>query len=136
MTVERTTVYEAIGGAPTLRKLVNTFYNLVANDATIRPLFPDDFTEIREKQYMFLTQFFGGPMLYSEHYGSPMMRMRHQRFPIAERHAQAWLKCMSQALDETGITGPVREFMFDRLTLTAHHMVNTEEESDPESDRR
>ena len=36
---------------------------------------------------------------------------------------------MAEALDEVGITGPEREEMWGRLVITAHHMINTKEES-------
>lgn len=130
MSDQPTTVYDWIGGASTIRRLVIRFYELVAADPVLRPLFPDDFTEVRERQYMFLTQLFDGPRLYSEQYGAPMLRMRHLRFPITRRHAEAWLACMDKALDYAGIKNPAREFMFDRLTKTAYHMINTTEEQE------
>jgi hemoglobin len=122
---ELQTVYEAIGGEKALRQLVNIFYDNVANNATLRPLFPDDFTEVREQQYWFLTQFFGGPPLYLQHRGQPKLRMRHQKFRITPTHAKAWLECMHDALSRTIESEELRNFMFERLTLTAHHMVNT-----------
>lgn len=128
------TAYDALGGAETLRKLVDAFYERVAADADLRPLFPDDFSEIREKQYEFLTQFFGGPPLYAQRNGHPMLRRRHIRFTITPRHAAAWLSCMEDALDAVSITGPVREFMLDRLARTAQHMVNVHD-GVPDADR-
>ena len=127
------TPYEAIGGAPTVAKLVEAFYARVARHPELKPLFPDDFTEIKKKQYAFLTQFFGGPHLFSEQYGPPMMRARHLPHPITPRRAEAWLACMSEALTEAGIEGPVRDYLFSRLTMTAYHMVNTKESDAPSS---
>ena len=124
------TPYEAIGGAPTVARLVDAFYTRVARHPDLAPIFPGDFTEIRKKQYAFLTQFFGGPHLYQEQYGPPMMRMRHLPFPITPRRAQAWLACMAEAMDEAGIEGPVREFLYNRLTAVAYHMVNTPDTAD------
>ncbi|MCK9911515.1 globin, partial [Microbacteriaceae bacterium K1510] len=88
------------------------------------PIFPDDLTETREKQFLFLTQFLGGPPLYSEQHGHPMLRARHMKFPITPQRADAWLSCMSQAMDKVGLEGELRKAIYDRLTLTAHHMVN------------
>lgn len=122
------TVFEAIGGEEKIRELVEAFYRRVAEDPVLRPLFPDDFSEVREKQRRFLTQFFGGPPLYTEVHGHPMLRMRHMRFRITPRHAEHWLACMRGAMEEVGIDAPVRDFMLERLTLTAYHMVNAEEE--------
>ncbi|GGJ11475.1 hypothetical protein GCM10010885_20970 [Alicyclobacillus cellulosilyticus] len=128
MTEPAKTLYEAAGGAPTIARLVEAFYRRVAEDPVLRPLFPDDFTEVKARQTRFLTQFFGGPPLYTEQYGHPMLRYRHLRFRITPKHAEAWLACMSAAMQETGITGPLYDAMFERLKRTAYHMVNTPDE--------
>lgn len=117
--------YEQVGGDATFWRLVDVFYDLVAEDPVLSPLFPEDFTLIKDKQYRFLVQFFGGPPLYTRKYGHPMLRARHLPFPIEPKHAIAWLECMSKAMDAAGITGEIREDMFRRLQLTAIHMVNT-----------
>jgi len=129
LTESAKTPYEAIGGAETVRKLVEAFYRRVKADPDLSPLFPDDMTEIKEKQYKFLTQFLGGPALYSEEYGPPRLRMRHLPFPITLKRAKAWLNCMAQAMDEIGLEGPERDQFFHRLVLTAEHMINTTEET-------
>jgi hemoglobin len=120
--------YEAIGGAEKVAQLVDAFYKRVVQDPDLRPIFPEDIKPVRDRQYLFLTQFFGGPPLYTQQIGSPMMRARHLPFPITPTRAKAWLKCMKEAMDEVGMEGPVREFLYERLTMTAHHMVNTPDE--------
>ena len=122
--------FEQVGGETTFKRLVEVFYDLVAKDPDLSPMFPEDFTLIKDKQYRFLSQFFGGPPLYTQKYGHPMLRARHLPFPIEPRHAEAWLRCMSQAMDEVGLTGELREDMFRRLKLTAIHMINTIPEED------
>lgn len=122
------TPYEEIGGETTVRKLIEAFYTRVEKDTLLKPLFPSDFTEIKQKQMAFITQFFGGPMLYTKTYGAPMLRLRHQPFPITTKHRDAWLKCMDEAMTEIGLSGPLRNYLFQRLTGTAHHMVNTTDE--------
>jgi len=129
MTEPFQTPYERIGGAKTVARLVDAFYDIVAQDPDLSPIFPDDLTETRKKQYMFLTQFLGGPGLYSEVHGHPMLRARHMAFPITPIRAKAWLACMSRAMDAIGLEGEVRKEIFDRLTLTAYHMVNRPDEA-------
>ncbi|EJY55493.1 globin [Alicyclobacillus hesperidum URH17-3-68] len=124
------TVYEAIGGEATMRKLVESFYDKVAADTLLRPLFPPTFDDVKERQFWFLTQLFGGPRLYTERRGQPMLRARHLPFPITTRHAQAWLRCMASAMADADIPTPAREAMLQRLTATAYHMVNTELEEE------
>lgn len=60
-----------------------------------------------------------------------MLRARHLPFPITQERAQAWLQCMNEALDEVGIQGLVREQIWSRLVLTAHHMINQPDAKDP-----
>ncbi|HEU4963227.1 MAG TPA: globin [Bacilli bacterium] len=120
-------VYEMIGGADTIRRLVDTFYGKVGQHPDLTPIFPADLTETADKQFLFLTQFFGGPPLYSDKYGHPMLRARHMPFEITPTRAKAWLACMDETLDEIGLTGFIRDFMFERFTQTGFHMVNTQE---------
>ncbi len=118
-------IYEAIGGAESLRAIVDSFYPKVQIHPLIGPLFPEDIQSVADKQYMFLSQFFGGPSLYSDAYGHPMMRGRHLPFPITEDHARAWLDCMDRALQDNGIDDELRVFVINRLSGPAFHFVNT-----------
>ncbi|MED3661830.1 globin [Ureibacillus terrenus] len=121
--------YEEIG-AEKLKELIHAFYRRVDVHPLLRPLFPDDLTETIRKQIQFQTQYLGGPNLYTQEHGHPMMRARHMRFKITPDHAQAWLECMSEAMDEVGLEGPLREQYFQRLVLTAYHMINSPNEDE------
>ncbi|WP_339228774.1 globin [Oceanobacillus sp. FSL K6-2867] len=121
------TIYDAIGGFDTIDKLVNAFYKRVGKHPKLIPIFPEDLTETARKQSLFLTQFFGGPRLYEAERGHPMMRRRHLPFEITPSRRDAWLDCMAEALDEAGIEEPYRTAIFEKLTLTANHMMNTPE---------
>ncbi|RAZ69888.1 globin [Planococcus maitriensis] len=115
--------YDQIG-AETLSNLVDAFYARVSAHPKLAPIFPDDLTETARKQKQFLTQYLGGPNIYSAEHGHPRLKARHHPFPITPDRAQAWLECMSEAMDEVGLSGQFRETFFNRLVLTAHHMVN------------
>lgn len=121
-------LYEAIGGAEGLRTIVESFYPKVQAHPLLGPLFPEDINPVMDKQFMFLSQFLGGPTLYSDQYGHPMMRARHLPFPITRRHADAWLDCMRRALEDAGLAPELREIMIARLSGPAYHFVNTSEE--------
>lgn len=118
------TLYERIGGDAAIRRLVEAFYPIVRQDPLIGPLFPDDLRPLMEKQRRFLTQFFGGPPLYSELYGNPMMRARHLPFPITRESADAWLDCMRRALEAIGMEPGLRRIVLERLSGPAYHFVN------------
>ncbi len=121
---QQKSIYEKIGGEEKVRQLVEAFYSRVVAHPLLKTIFPEDIGPVMEKQYMFLTQLFGGPSLYNDKYGLPMLRARHMPFPITPDRAQAWLSCMEQALDETGISGEERDAIWGRLVIAAHHMVN------------
>ncbi|MBP1154198.1 MULTISPECIES: globin [unclassified Paenibacillus] len=117
--------YEAMGGAEGIRKLVEAFYPKVQEHPLLAPLFPGDIRPVIENQYMFLSQFFGGPQLFSEAYGHPMMRARHMSFPITPERAEAWLGCMKQALQETGWDPELQFAVLERLKGPAYHFINS-----------
>jgi hemoglobin len=123
MNEKKPTPYEAIG-EETLHRLVDTFYGLVAQHPELAPIFPNEFSEIARKQKQFLTQYLGGPHVYTDEHGHPMMRARHLPFPITPIRAKAWLSCMKQAMDKTRLEGPIRDEFYSRLYLTAQHMIN------------
>ncbi|MCM3785969.1 globin [Neobacillus mesonae] len=119
------TLYENLGGDQGVRALVEAFYPKVQQNELLSPLFPEDINPVMEKQHMFLSQFFGGPSLYSDAFGHPMMRARHLPFPVTEERANAWLSCMAEALEEQDIPDSVKEFTLKRLAGPAYHFINT-----------
>ncbi|HXA00864.1 MAG TPA: globin [Cytophagaceae bacterium] len=122
--MEEKTLYEKLG-PENLRKLVDKFYDLVFEDPEIKDLFRTDKELIKRKQFMFLSQFLGGPALYSDEYGHPQMRARHLPHPITEDKAVAWLKCMHTAIDTLEISDEMKKGLFERFPPTAFFMVNS-----------
>lgn len=114
-------------GEEKLHQLIDAFYRRVSKHPHLAPIFPDDLTETARKQKQFLTQYLGGPAIYTAEHGHPMLRARHLPFEITQTRATAWLQCMTEAMDEVGLTGPIRDEFFSRLVLTAQHMINTNE---------
>jgi hemoglobin len=119
------TLFERLG-EENLRLMVDRFYDLVFAHEQIAPLFKTDKQVIKEKQRLFLTQFLGGPPLYSEKYGHPKLRARHTPHPIGEDDAVAWLSCMSAAITSLAIDESLKDELFNRFIPTAMFMVNRE----------
>lgn len=117
-------VYDLIGGEDTVRRLVDVFYDKVAQDPILRPLFPEDLEEGKQWQFLFLMQFWGGPTRYAQERGHPRLRMRHMPFRIDAAAANAWLRCMLEAIDEVGIVEPARAQMREYFERAAAFMVN------------
>lgn len=121
------TIYDKIG-AEKIQQLVHAFYPKVYDDPDLSPLFEGDMNEIMRKQRMFLTQFLGGPTLYSNEFGPPAMRQRHLPFEITPQRAQCWLRCMGEAFAEVGLDKtPEGQFFYSRLQQVAAIMINTPE---------
>ena len=93
--------YEEVGGEETFTRLVHRFYQGVAADPVLRPVYPaKDLGPAEEHLRLFLMQYWGGPRTYDELRGHPRLRMRHARFAIGEAERDAWLRHMRIALDE------------------------------------
>ena len=60
------TIYELVGGDKTFQKLVDVFYAKVEADDALRAIFPDDLEPGKRWQFLFLTQYFGGPQRYAQ----------------------------------------------------------------------
>lgn len=122
------TIYDEIG-AEKIEEIVNAFYPKVYADPDLIPIFDIvEINEIMRKQKMFLTQFTGGPALFSEEFGSPRMRHRHLPHEITPTRARAWLRCMKEAFQEVGLWDePVGQAFYSRLQEVAAIMINTEE---------
>lgn len=117
------TLYTKIG-PENLKQLVDTFYDLVFNDSTISHLFTTDQSTIRDKQYRFLTQFLGGPQLYTSEFGHPRMRMRHAPHAIDEAARIEWLRCMKQAISTMDFDPELGEALYNCFPRVAAHMQN------------
>lgn len=117
------TLYSKIG-PESLRKLVDTFYDLVFEHSSISHLFTTDKSTIRDKQYSFLTQFLGGPQLYTSQYGHPKMRMRHAPHAIDEAARIEWLRCMKLAISKMEFDPELGEALYNCFPQVAAHMQN------------
>jgi hemoglobin len=117
--------YEAVGGEETFRRLVRTFYQGVADDPVLRPVYPSkDLGPAEEHLRLFLVQYWGGPGTYSEQRGHPRLRMRHARFAIGEAERDAWLRRMRAALDDLGLDETLDARLWDYLVMAANSLVN------------
>ncbi|MFG1945509.1 globin [Nonomuraea sp. NPDC048826] len=121
-----TSFYEAVGGEETFRRLVRRFYEGVADDPLLRPMYPDaDLEGAEERLRLFLTQYWGGPTTYSQQRGHPRLRMRHVPFVIGQAERDAWLKHMRDAVDDLGLSEEQESRLWNYLVNAAHSLVNS-----------
>jgi len=122
-------LYEAIGGEPTFRRLVRRFYEEVAADPELRPVYPSrDLGPAEEHLRLFLIQYWGGPGTYSEMRGHPRLRMRHVHFAIGPKERDAWLRHMRTAMDELDLAPEQDAQLWEYLVMAAHSLVNQPDE--------
>lgn len=124
----QTELLDRIGGREVIEQVVDAFYDAVATDEELRPLFPEDMDDGREKQKLFLEQWLGGEPRYSEQYGHPRLRRRHFPFVISERAAGRWMRHMIQAFRDCGVGEPEVGELVASFGPMAKHMVNAGED--------
>lgn len=121
------TAYERIGGDEGLKQLVTSFYDYMETlpeAKTIRNLHSKDMRSAREKLFMFVSGWMGGPDRYIAAFGHPRLRARHLPFPIGTEERDQWLMCMKKALDDMDIDTIFKEQLISSFTQTANHMMN------------
>jgi len=118
--------YEEIGGADTIRTIVHTFYEGVATDRLLRPMYPEeDLGPAEERFFLFLCQYWGGPTTYSEQRGHPRLRMRHAPFAVTPEARDAWLTHFRTGLDAAKLTPEQDAQFWAYVTHAANFMINT-----------
>ncbi len=121
--------YAVIGGELVVRSLVDTFYDQMDADPDffgIRKLHPQSLTGSRDKLFMFLSGWLGGPPLYANEFGHPQLRARHLPFSIGNAERDQWMACMTRAMEVAGIETAMRKQLAAALANTADWMRNKE----------
>src|SRR5574343_1233903 len=119
--------FEWIGGELQVHALVERFYDLMDLEpayAALRASHGSDLGSARDKLFLFLCGWLGGPQYYVEKHGHPMLRARHLPFSIGLQERNQWVACMDQAMGEVGIEPQLRERLYDAFMQTADWMRN------------
>ncbi|GAA4104116.1 globin [Nonomuraea sp. NPDC050663] len=120
------TFYDAVGGEETFKRLVHRFYEGVAEDPLLRPMYPEaDLTGAEERLRLFLMQYWGGPGTYSQERGHPRLRMRHAPFVVDDAARDAWLRHMHDAVQSLELPQELETRLWDYLVYAAHSLVNS-----------
>lgn len=127
MTAPPPSLYDAVGGEPSFRRIVARFYALVAVDEVLRPLYPEaDLGPAEERLRCYLAEHWGGPPAYTQLRGPARLAARHMGFRITRAHRDAWLRAMRIAVDEAGIEPPHRDRIWGHLETVASHLTTHE----------
>ncbi|GIE87857.1 globin [Actinoplanes regularis] len=129
---EEASFFTAVGGEPTFRRLVDKFYEGVAQDPLLRPMYPEeDLGPAADRLTLFLMQYWGGPNTYSADRGHPRLRMRHAPFRVGPAERDAWLEHMRVAVDSLGLPAAQHTLLWEYLERAAYFMVNTMDPTEP-----
>lgn len=126
---EKNSFYDDIGGEPIFEKITSEFYEYVADDEVLAPMYPEeDFGPAKDRLKYFFIQYWGGPTIYSDTRGHPRLRMRHTPYKIGPIARDRWLLHMTTAIRNAELP-PLQEATFlDYVERAAHAMINTFEE--------
>ena len=119
--------YGLLGRETGLRRLVERFYALMdqlPQASTIRAMHPSDLAPARERLFMFLSGWLGGPPLYAQQHGQPRLRRDHMAFAINTAARDAWMACMTQALQEQVQDEALRGQLIAAFFKTADFLCN------------
>jgi len=117
-------LYERVGGKPFFTPLVERFYQGLAADPLLRPLYPDDLEGSKEHLGLFLEQYWGGPTTYSDQRGHPRLRMRHAPFVIGVAQRDAWLRHMTAAVKAADLPVADEKELLEYFDMAARSLVN------------
>ena len=118
-------LYARAGGMPFFERLVDRFYDGIAGDPVVRPLYPEeDLSGARHRLTLFLAQSWGGPRTYDAERGHPRLRMRHFPFAIGPAERDRWLLHMRAAIAELAPEADVADALERYFTTAAEAMRN------------
>lgn len=121
--------FHRLGGRPAIERLVQAFYRAMETRPearSIRAMHAPDLEETRRVLINYLCEWTGGPKAYTEERGTPMLRRRHQPFNIDQAARDAWMNCMRQALEETGVEPALRAELDAAFYKLAEFLRNIE----------
>jgi len=122
--VTTSTLYERVGGEAFFVELVDRFYDGVAGDPLLRPMYPADLADSRRHLTLFLMQYWGGPTTYGDERGHPRLRRRHAPHVIDDVARDRWLTHMRAALGLAKLDDEDRVTLDDYLEMAANQLRN------------
>jgi hemoglobin len=130
MNMSSQSLYQRLGGEPTLRQFVDHLYDFMEflpEVGDIRSMHPQSLSHARDALFMFLSGMLGGPPLYMDAFGPPRLRQKHLRFSIGNAERDQWLLCAENAASQLEVEPSVRDELMSELTRMANHLRNQQD---------
>ncbi len=122
-------MFDRIGGAVAIDRLVESFYahmDSLPEATKIRAMHESDLGAVKISLKRYLSEWTGGPKLYSPEKGHPRLRQRHMGFAIGNAERDAWMVCMRMALAEHVADAAARAELEENMRKLADWMRNKE----------
>ena len=121
LTAERRkpSIYDNLGGAEGIEKLVNTFCDVLETTEVGRPIHllhlrGHGMAHARMEQFNFFSGMFGGPKLYAE---------KWEHVEITEAHKDAWLASMQLAIEKLNYDPEMKQLLMENFERMAGLLV-------------
>ncbi|MFV9475253.1 group II truncated hemoglobin [Advenella sp. RU8] len=122
--------YDQIGGEQGLKELVDRFYDLMDLESDFKELrdtHGESLDNAREKLFLFLSGYLGGPDRYISQFGHPRLKARHMPFSIGSVERDQWVICMGRAMMDQNIPEPIMDRMLQSFYGVADWMRNRDD---------
>jgi len=119
------TTYRAAGEQTGIRKLVDTFFDIMGSNPQYRVIYkmhPEDIEISRDKLALFLCGWMGGPRPFVEKYGQIAIPTVHQHLQITEVERDLWLNCMREALALQDYSDSLCSYLITQLSIPAERV--------------
>ena len=110
-----------------IRQIVERFYDLMDIDtdlSALRQAHGPSLDQARERLFLFLCGYLGGPDYYVQQFGHPRLRARHLPFAIGEAERDQWVICMGRAMQDLKVESALADRLLHAFYGTADWMRN------------
>jgi hemoglobin len=117
--------YRAAGEQAGIRKLVDSFFDIMGSDPRYRVIFdwhPADKEEARDKLALFLCGWMDGPRPFVEKYGPIRIPDAHKHLRITAVERDLWLECMGRALCQQDYPAALVDYLLRQLYIPAERI--------------
>lgn len=126
--LKKTSIYDSLGGAEGIKKLVNSFCDVLETTDVGRPIHllhlrGHGMAHARMEQFNFFSGMFGGPKLYAEKWGHSNIRQIHEHVEITEAHKSAWLASMQLAIERLEYEPEMKQYLMENFERMASILV-------------
>ena len=115
-----------LGGEAGVRTLVDLFYDEMERRPEAQKILrmhPSNLEISREKLWVFLCGWLGGPKRYADRWGPIRIPAAHAHIEVGEAERDAWLDCMQVAIDAVDVPDDFRAYFMREIRVPAERVM-------------